>query len=45
MKKVFYLPHLMLIALGGLLACLCGWNAAEEWLAERHGEITRRALE
>ncbi len=39
MRKFFYLPTLILIALGGLLASLIGWETAEDWLAEKYAEL------
>jgi hypothetical protein len=43
MKKVFYLPHLILIAIAGALVSLLGWDAADDYLGNKFGEIQRRA--
>ena len=43
MKRLLHAPGLMLIALCGLLCCVCGWERVEEWLAEQYAQLEARS--
>jgi len=42
-KILFYLPHLILITLAGLVCSMIGWKTADEWLLNKFWELNRRA--
>jgi hypothetical protein len=42
MKRIIHAPGLFLIALCGLVCCLCAWETAEEYFARQHDELEAR---